>query len=43
MGEDFLKEGLLKKYLLEELLLKEWFLFGLNMSKVSLGEWVLFR
>ena len=43
MGEGFLKILFLKEDLLEELFLKEWFLFGLNISKVSLGEWVLFE
>ena len=42
MGEGILKECLLKKDILDELLLKEWFLFDLNMSKVNLREWFLF-
>ena len=36
-GRRSFKKDLLKEGFLEELFLKEWFLFGLNISKVSLG------
>ena len=39
----FGKKSPLKEDILEGLFLKEWFLFGLNMSKVSLWGWVLFE